>query len=224
MITWMKRLSVIGCVCLVLVACSVGSGDASDNERTYPYFTTLPSAIVLETSYKKWRHTLSPIEKYHFDIIIPKDWEVLDFTADREPDPSEFLELGVFRQQGAWMNDDKATLNAEISVSIVNVIGDKRSAADWLEDTVVKNAPSYQILEKRSRETSEGDAADLLISYKAKDETVMNRIAAFRRGDMVYVVSGNDSPNGYRDNAEVFYTAIATFTLIADPEANPFRE
>lgn len=221
---YMRRIFAVACIGLALTACSNSDKRTAEEERLYPYVTSLPSKDVLDASYKQWRHTLSAGEDFHFVIIIPTDWEILDVKADSKPEPGAFKEIGVFRQAGAWMNDENMAQNAEISVSVVNMVHDDRWASVWLEDTVVKNAPSYKILEKRTLETSDGNAADLLVSYKDKEETVMNRIAAFRRGDSIFVISGNDTPNGYRDNAEEFYTAIESFTLINDPEANPFRE
>lgn len=220
----MKRLFVVAFFGLALAACSTSDTRTAEEERLYPYVTSLPSRDVLDASYKQWRHTLSTEDEFHFVIIIPTDWEILDVKADSKPEPGAFKEIGVFRQAGAWMNDENIEQNAEISASVVNMVNDDRWASVWLEDTVIKNAPSYKILEKRTLETPDGDAVDLLVSYKDKEETVMNRIAAFRRGDNIFVISGNDTPNGYRDNAEEFYTAIESFRLVNDPEANPFRE
>jgi hypothetical protein len=210
---------------VVLVACTSAQTPDPSAERSYPYFTSMPSPQALKENYQNNVHQLSPITAYHFNMLAPKGWQTLDVYLTEEPAPGDFTEMGVFRQAGNWMNDEKSAQNAEISVSVYNAANDNRSAAKWLEDTLTKNAPGLKILERHIVSTDkEGDAADFLAQYNDASGIIMNRIMAFKKDDKIYVVSGSDTINGYRDIAEAFYTAIGSFQLVADPNANPFRD
>jgi hypothetical protein len=222
-----RALVLMSCALMMcaLSACVKKTDTTKAVSQTYPYVTSMPSSGTLNSVYKRWRHTLSPIDAYHFDIVIPKDWQILDTKAAADPSPGNFTEMGVFRQPGDWMNDEKAEQNAEISVSVYNAKGDKRTAAQWLEDTIVKNAPSYEILQKNIAPAKKGDGMDMLVKYSNQNkEVIINRIAAFKLGDNIYVISGNDTAASYRDSAEAFYVAIESFSLITKPKTNPFAE
>lgn len=208
-------------LCVLLVGCS--GSDIVNKERTYPYFSTMPSDETIEEYYQMRRHTLSPVEDFHFDILVPKDWEILDIVAQAEPAPNSFKEIGVFRQPGAWMNSDSAPQNGEISVSAVHAKENPIWASVWLQDAIATNSANYEILEKHTVETPRGDAVDMLVGYSDGKQQIMNRVAAFRDDNWIYVISGSDTVNGYRDIAEAFYVAIESFTLASGTE-NPFSE
>lgn len=207
---------------MLLVSCSAATEPTVKNEdKDYTYVTKLPGASAFNAKYVTKAHELSPLTRYHFSVAVPRDWEVLDFTIKAEPEPNGFSELGVFRAPGAWQQSD-AKPGAELTISTVNVQGNAMTAAAWLNDLIAKNVPNPEILETHTVKTADGEAIDMLLRYKDKDDTIMNRMAAFRKSDRIYLVSGSDTPNGYRDNAEVFYAAIATFKLKNEPSINPF--
>lgn len=185
----------------------------------------MPSDEVQDDSYQFLRLTLSPITDYHFTIAVPKGWQTLDVIAESEPPPGGFAEIGVFRQPGPWMENDFVEPMGEISVSVVNMTGDARWASVWMDDLLEKNLPGYELLERRDRETPNGTASDVLVRYNDGSQSIMNRLAAFRDGNTIYLVSGSDTVNGYRDNAEAYYVAIASFVLTSKPATiNPFYE
>jgi len=214
------KLTVLAAL-LVLAGCS-NSGNTAE-VQDYPYFTSMPSPQTFEEKYENLRHTLSPITRYHYRIAIPKDWETLDIILDKEPEPGAFAEMGVFRQPGAWMNGDQtAAQEGEITITAVNAQGNDKWASVWMKDIVETNVPNVQILEERTVKNGSDEAIDMLFSYKDNERTIFTRMSAFRKGDRFFVISVSDSANGYRDTAEAFYVAIATFILEEDSKANPF--
>lgn len=189
----------------------------------YPYFTSMPSGQTFEEKYENLRHTLSPLKRYHYRIAIPKNWEKLDVILEKEPEPGAFAEMGVFRQPGAWMNGDQsATQEGEITVTVVNAQSEERWASVWMKDIIEKNVPNVEIMEERTVKNGADEAIDMLFSYKDEQRTIVTRMAAFREKDRFYVISISDTANGYRDMAEAFYVAIATFILEDNVKANPF--
>lgn len=206
----------VSILCLFTLACNA----ASDNERTYPYFLSMPSDLTLKEQYQNMRHNLSPLTAYHFDITVPKGWITLDTKLQEEPQLGGFVEMGTFREPGAWMDNSATEQGGEISVSTVNVTGEERWASVWLKELIEKNVPAARILEERDMETP--NAADILFQYNDESEVIMTRMAAFRDVNRMFVVSVSDSLNGYRDNAEAFYVAIASFTPYEKRDVNPW--
>lgn len=204
-----------GLLCLSFVACNA----STEEERSYPYFMSMPSELTIEEKYQRMRHNLSPITAYHFDITIPKGWVTLDTKLTEEPQVGGFAEIGTFRAPGAWMDNNGAEQGGEISVSTVNVTGEERWASVWLKELIEKNVPGARILEEQMIESP--NAADILLQYNDGTEVIMTRMAAFRDVNRMFVVSVSDNINGYRDNAEAFYVAIATFTPYEDRDLNP---
>jgi hypothetical protein len=204
-------------LCFLLVAC--GTPAVSDT-ADHAFITEMPNDSVFNAKYITKIHEISPIPRYHFQIAVPADWKVLDFILQNEPQPGGFGEMAVFRKPGPWETDDTIPADAEITVTAINMEGDARDASAWLHDTIEKNVPEFEILQER---TAEG-AADILLRYKDANGSVMNRMMAFAEGDRIYLISGSDTANGYRDYAEVFFVAVATFALKNSPGSNPFAQ
>ncbi len=192
---------------LALVGCA-------NSKSALPFPTALPSADILENQYQRLNHDLSSLPDYRFRIQIPKDWKTLDTHIDEEPAPGELADVAVFRQPGSWMTDAKAPINAEISVSVVNVSGSTLSPADWLQKVLQKNANGFTTIKKRISPSARGEVPDVLITYTAGTESIVSRMMAFRStGNRMFVITGSDTLKEYPENADAFNVAISTFRL-----------
>ncbi len=206
-----------------IAACAPSpSSDDADAGRVYPYVTDMPAQKILDTDYKGIMHDLSALERYHFDIMVPKDWQVLDTALDVEPAAGDFDEVGVFRQPGDWMEDEFAPPSGEISVSVIKPLDPDQSAKAWLDELLENNIPTAVRVEERTEGTGLAEASDRLFHYNNGGVEYVMRAMAFRRGDHIIFLNCSDTANGYRDNAQACFVALRTFTLKADKEANPF--
>jgi|GEM_PF-3216255 len=219
-----KRFALIFVACVLCAACSKTPGRTTDNaDPAYPFFITMPSELTIEDSYRRLEHTLSPLEQYHFRIIIPKDWKVLDAKLEQDVEPDSFDELAVFRQPGEWMTRETPA-DAEISISVIRPSDERESPAVWLQKILDKNVPTHEILQQRTKGEGANTSSDVLFKYRDAKEQYIMRMAAFRGRDRMYLVNCSDTINGYRDNAEACYVAINSFSLRSEPLADPFAE
>lgn len=211
---------------LVLTACSGETVDTipkTESGQVFAFVTELPGAPTFKEKYNINVNTTSPIPAYHFQIGVPKEWIAANYSVKVEPEPGAFYEMGVYRIPGPWQTNKNAFPSAEIGVTVVNLEGDSRSAEEWLKAIIEKNLPNAQLREEKTIDTPSGKALDILLRYNDSSGTVINRMAAFRDGDKLYLISGSDNVNGYRDTAEAMYVAIVTFEIKGKLDANPFK-
>lgn len=193
---------------LLLVACSQGT-----LESKLPFPIAIPSSTIIATKYQNIKHDLSPLPAYRFRIQIPKDWKTLDTFISQEPKPNQLADVAVFRQSGAWIHDALAPINGEISVSVMNVSGSTLSPADWLENTLQKNAKGFKMIQKRLSPSSFGEVPDLLMTYTSGKDVLVSRMMAFRLDDKIFIITGSDTAEEYPENADTFNVAISSFRL-----------
>lgn len=214
-------------LCLVMLAACAQKTDRPDavgaEAKAHPFVTRLPDAEAIDEQYKDVSHDLSPLTQYHFQLLVPKDWQILDIALEEEPAPGDFSELGVFRQEGEWMENDDVPPLAEISVSLINPSGQEQSAAAWLDELLSNNKEAHTKLEERKTGSGREEAADYLFRYKDQGVDYVMRVSAFRMADRIIFLSCSDTTNGYRDHAEACYAALATLRFKANPNANPFQ-
>lgn len=214
-------------LCMLLLSACGGAGSkdspkTADDGQTYPFVTQLPDAQTLKKEYKNIKHDLSPLLQYHFQITIPSAWKILDIVLDEDPPAGDFDEMGVFRQEGEWMNNEEIPPGGEISVSLIHPQNPDQTATDWLDELLPEDIASYELLEQRTIGSGIEEAADYLFHYMDKSTDYVMRVSAFRAGDRIIFISCSDTANGYRDNAHACYVALSSFKLIANPKANPF--
>lgn len=200
-------------ICSIACALSACTGVNTLSSK-YPFPTTLPSEKVLDTQYQRLHHDLSPIPAYRFRMMVPVEWKTLATKIEKDPaadgTPSD---IAVFREPGDWMTDPQTPIKGEISVSVVNVTGNKQSPAEWLSTTLQKNAKGFTELNRHSSPSAAGEVSDVLIEYKTGSDTLITRMMAFRSGDKMFVITGSDTASEYESNAQAFNVAIATFRL-----------
>ncbi len=208
---------------LFLASCTMGSS-TSKADAMVPFITAMPAQAVLDSQYKGIVHDISSFDEYHFDIVIPKRWEILDIALEVEPEPGDFTELGVFRQPGEWKTNEFAAPLGEISVSLIVPEDTAQSARDWLKNLISTNIPAYAVIEERTAGEGSSEAADMLFRYTVGENEFIMRATAFRANDRIILINCSDSLQNYRDNALACYVALTTFKLRSADEANPFRE
>lgn len=203
----LRRILLCGLALCFLAACT-----SKGNRYSFP--TTLPSEQALDATYNRLRHDLSPLPEYHFQIMIPVAWKTLATKITKAPEKGGFDDVGIFREPGDWMKSDNAPIKGEISVSVLNVEGDKQTSVAWLEKILEKNAAGLIIvLNHRSIPSASGEVSDILIKYESSGETIISRLMALKRGDEMFVITGSDTEEGYKQTAEVFAVAVQTFKL-----------
>ncbi len=180
-----------------------------------PFPTELPSDQVINDQFKTIRHDLSPLRQYHFEIVLPTDWEILDAKIIEEPAVDTPQEVAAFREPGAWKDDGTAAVNAEVTVTVLRASGSVVGAdatRTWLKSILETTIPGYTLLEERSVTADGQGTADVLIQY-GRDDVIVARFWALPApdGKNVYVVIGSAPMEEYATVAEKLYTALATF-------------
>jgi hypothetical protein len=207
----MRRLLSIGCLALLLSACGT--------PITFPQ--KAPSGDVLKESYKAWKHELSANAAYHFTILIPNDWKILQTTVAQEPEGGKPLELALFREPGAWIDDASAPSDAEILVEVFTLSGSLNDSgvgapSRWLKHQLEQSTGAFTLLQERTFTTSYGPAADMLVRTGNGKDALVSRLAAVRspsNPQKVFVIACSVPEEGYAHNADAFVTAISTFRL-----------
>ncbi len=201
-----RRTVILGLALCSLVACT-------SKGAKVPFPTTLPDEQVLDDTYNRLHHDLSPLSAYHFQIMIPTPWKTLSTKITKAPEKGGLADVGIFREPGDWMKNDNAPINGEISVSVLNVEGDTQTPAAWLETILKKNTKGFTVLNHRSIPSASGEVSDILITYQSGSDTIISRLMALKRGNEMFVITGSDTAKGYEKTAEVFAVAVQTFKL-----------
>lgn len=189
----------------------------------YAFPLKAPSSETLDTSYKAWKHELSENTNYHFSILIPQDWQILQTSVAKKPDGSKPLEVAMFREPGAWMEDPSIAQEGEIVVEVFTTSGSlntgglkTKAPMDWLKKKLQTGVGSFKTLNERRFDGPSGPVADLLAKSGAGDMTLISRFAAFHsptNPDEIFVIASSATEEGYARVAEAFATAIDTLRL-----------
>ena len=187
-----------------------------------------PPSDVLDAKYKAWKHTLADNAQYHFSILIPNEWKILQTTVAKEPSGDKPLELALFREPGAWMDDAAAPVDGEFVVQVVSLSGSilssssKEAPLSWLKQRLKRSLGEYTLLKERTFSSLYGPTADLLIASGAGDQVVISRFSAVHAPadpDKLFVLTCSAMEAGYERIAEACITGIETFNLVnADPK------
>jgi len=191
--------------------------------QQYAFPLKAPSSDVLEAQYKAWKHQLSMNEEYHFSVLVPNEWKVLQTTVANEPGEDKPLEIALFREPGAWMEDESVPADGEIVVEVFHLSGSLISGGDptsapmpWLKRRLERGLGEYTILNERVFTSLYGPAADLLVRSGGGDNKIVSRLAAFRSPrdpQKIFVIACSVTDPSYPRVAEVFATAVMTFRL-----------
>lgn len=201
-------------VALALTACS-----------SHAFPTKAPSSDVLDTNYKAWQHRLADNPAYHFSVLIPNEWKILQTTVARKPEGDKPLEIALFREPGAWIEDENQPPEGEIVFEVFTTSGSALGSGSmdqaptaWLKRKLKDGLGDYKLLKQRTFKSLYGQAADVLVQSGAGKEIVISRLAAFRapsNPEEIFVIVGSATAEGYERSAEAFATAIITFKLDA---------
>lgn len=207
----MVRVLSISALCVLLAGCAMVS--------SVPFPLKLPSERVIDTQYKEIRHNLSPLPRYHFEIVVPLNWELLDTRLFDEPPEEEPVEIAAFREPGAWMEDQSVSARAEVAVSVVkpkDLVSGADAARAWLLRVLDGTTPDYRFLKERS--VGEGTQAwtDILIRYPLDSDTIIARfrVQPSEDGTHVFVLTATAPADQYAAVAEDLFVALASFRLL----------
>jgi hypothetical protein len=209
----MKRILITSLLALtVLSACG----------KEYPFPIDPVSQEVIDQEYKGWKYTLIKNPAYHFDILVPKDWQVLQTTYAQEPTVDRPLEIAVYREPGDWMQDQKVSAEGELAIEVHLLSGSNlllpkdKAPTDWLKERLRMGAGTYKVLQQREFRNVHGIATDMLIRTGSSQDTLISRFVVFRspsRDDQMFVISGTAFEADYPRVADAFATAMITFKL-----------
>jgi hypothetical protein len=207
-----KFFSVIA-LSLVLAACGA----------QYAFPLSAPGSDVLDEKYKAWKHELTQDDNYHFRILVPEEWKILQTTVALRPEGEKPLEIALFREPGAWMEDETIPAEGEIVVEVFTVSGSLNTGGakdeapmKWLKKKLEEGAGSFKVLEERTFQGTHGPVADLLARTGDSEGYVVSRFAAFHsptNSQEIFVIAASATEEGYSRVAEAFITAIETFRL-----------
>jgi hypothetical protein len=208
----MRRLLPI-IVALALTACGT----------QYAFPEKAPKAAVLDQEYKAWKHQLASNPAYHFSILIPNEWKVMQTTIASEPSGEKPLEIALFREPGAWIEDESLPVDGEIVVEVFSLSGSivdggkiSDAPSQWLKRKLQKTVGEFDLLHERVFVSPQGPVADILVKSGAGKNTVISRLAAIRSpddADKIFVIACSAQEQGYARVADAFAAAISTFRL-----------
>jgi hypothetical protein len=204
--------AIVSCA-LLLAACG----------PTYAFPLKAPTSDVLDANYQALRHTLADNDDYHFSMLLPNEWKILQTTVARRPEGEQPLEIALFREPGAWMENEDAGPEGEVLVEVFTTSGSALGSGSagyapmaWLKRKIDQGMGDAKIVKQRTYESLYGPAADLLVRSGAGDQTIVSRFAAIRspnNPDQIFVIVSSATEAGYERVAEAFATAIDTFRL-----------
>ncbi len=143
--------------------------------------------------------------KFYFEILVPKGWE--SHLSDIDPDqlaqdkesPVTVAEFGP----GGGVDD------VGIQVSYMRVpeqVGLDRFVADYAQKS------NGTVVVQQKAEFKGGAAQDALLKVNAEDlGPMLTRATAFRRGDIVFIVTGGAVEEKYEKNKRLFGAVAANF-------------
>lgn len=199
-------------ILLLLAACSGAS---------YTFPTKVASSKELP-NYHAWKHELAPNPEHHFSILIPNEWKILQTTVAQEPEGDRPLELALFREPAAWIDDPSGAVEGEIVVEVFALSGSELDAnpdkapTEWLKEKLRSGNQRFKILQQRTFLSANGQAADLLLSSGGGDDAIISRMTAVRSKEnptKIFVVVSSATADGYERVAQIFATAAITFRL-----------
>lgn len=197
----------IGTALLLLSSCSI--------LPSVPFPVTLPSQRVIDAEFQTIRHNLSPLPSYHFEVTLPKDWQSLDTRIFDEPAEDIPVEVGAFRQPGAWSTDSRAPTGAEVAVSVVRP-SQRMTGSDagaWLEKNLKQTVPGHRILQQRMVKGNPLEWADVLVRYSSAGQKIIARFRVQSTLDhkRVFIVTASAPADQYADIAEGLFVAVESF-------------
>ncbi len=166
----------------------------------------------MKNKYVMMEYTLSPFPEYHFKLALGKDWKTVDTALTKQivEGDTTLHTVGLFQKR-----DNGKNPVAEIEVVVANLPIDTPLLS--LKDLVKEQYGSKLLVIDNYRAVGE-TGQDILFTFKHEaGGVVATRMFAFKNLDgRVFAISGSASIGSYNQFAQDFYTAMATFSPIAN--------
>jgi hypothetical protein len=199
-----SKLSGFALVWLVSATCLLSSGFPQKAAQDQLPTGSLFSPDELSKGFNSHQFTPFGDAKFSLEILVPSGWE--SHLSDYDPgqlshDTEGPVPMIEFYPNGA---DDLG-----VNVQYMRVPGDK--AVSTFMDEYIKNA-NGTIAARQQLELQGRKVEDVLM--KTNDDSlgpVLNRVMAFRRGDIVFISTGWSVEEKYEKYKNVFATVLASF-------------
>ena len=188
----------------VALACSFAFGVPQQSAKDQLPTGSLFSPEELAKGFGSHQFTPFGDPKFSLEILVPTGWE--SHLSDYDPgqlshDTESPVPMIEFYPNGA---DDLG-----VNVQYMRVPGDKPVSA--VVDVYAKNA-NGAIAARQQLNRPEGEVEDILM--KTTDDSlgpVVNRVMAFRRGDIVFIATAWSVEDKYEQYKKVFATVLTSF-------------
>jgi hypothetical protein len=201
MITKLTSLTVMG---IFVLACARSSGSPQNAAQDQLPTGSLFTAEELSKNFSSHQFTPFGDPKFSLEILVPSSWE--SHLSDYDPgqishDTEGAVPMVEFYPPGA---DDLG-----VNVQYMRVPGEKAVSA--FLDEYAKNA-NGTIVARQQLDLQGRKVEDFLM--KTTDDSLgpmLNRVMAFRRGDIVFISTGWSVEEKYERYKKVFATVLASF-------------
>lgn len=148
---------------------------------------------------------------FNFVVAVPPEWGRVMAPFDLAKLPTAPQTLALYRST--------AMPAAEIEIQVFP-LGREVAAVEWLEQVVRSlGAKTLQLTTHKAPDP----VPDALVERVMDGQRYIFRMAAYKNGDRVYLLSGRTTEAGYVANAEAFGAAIVAFDL-TKPQAKKYAE
>jgi len=170
-----------------------------------PVFLIKPvsSKETLEKSYDRLKYDLPVDRKYHFSMLLHKEWEMADIKPQIPTPEMNLKRIALFKQNSESY--------AEIEV-VASLIPREVNPSDWLELWLSQN--NANIVDGRMFQTDYGTVADFLSMIYEPGKNKVLRSIAIKDGNRIFALFGRAFENNYPDVAETFLLAVTSFELM----------
>jgi hypothetical protein len=177
-----------------------GSAEARDKLP----FGDLFSSDELRDNFYSQQFTPYGNSKFSFEILVPKGWE--GHLSEVDPD-----QLTQDDQAPVPMVDFSPSGVDDVGANVLYMRVPAQTTLDHFLDTYVKNAGGTLVT--RQKLEFKGRAYEDVLMRTTDDSLgpMLNRVSAFRRGDVVFVFTGWCVDEKYEKNKRAFGAVLASF-------------
>jgi hypothetical protein len=198
------KLTNLALTWLVSATCLLASGSPQKGAQDQLPTGSLFSAEELSKGFSSHQFTPFGDAKFSLEILVPTSWEshLSDFDPGQLSHDTEApVPMIEFYPSGA---DDLG-----VNVQYMRVPGDK--AVSTFMDEYIKNANGTLVV--RQQLDLQGHKVEDVLMKTIDDSlgSILNRVMAFRRGDIVFISTGWSVEEKYEKYKKVFATVLASF-------------
>jgi hypothetical protein len=157
----------------------------------------------LKRDFLRFPHTYSPEPQFHFELVLPKSWQLARMPAATQIAGAALRSIALFRNYSAP--------SAEVEI-IGGPFARDISPADWLDVTLERRGET--VLARRDAHTRRGVVPDVLTCGGNDLAACISRWLAIKDGPRMFLLRASVQKSEYSTHADAFYVAVSSLRLL----------